>query len=182
MVLLTITTGIGSGSIIDRELYRGSTNSSGEIGDLLPGKEFLGRSYHDFGALESIASVTGMLRQAREKLSIPPQQSLEIEDIFFAYQKGQLWANQVIAEVVQYLAVTIANLSVAFDPDLIVLGGDVTRLSNQWIDWILEAIGTSIPSPPRLVMSNLGRKAVVLGTIIDVLHYTSNFFVVRKLI
>lgn len=182
MILLTITTGIGSGIIIDRELYRGSTNSSGEIGDLLPGKDFLGRSYQDFGALESIASVTGMLRQARDKLALSPQQPLDLEDIFSAYQKGQPWANQVIADVVQYLAVAIANLSVTFDPDLIVLGGDVTRLSNQWIDWILEAIGKSIPNPPRLVMSNLGRKAVVLGTIIDVLHYTSNFYVVRKLI
>lgn len=181
MVLLTVTTGIGAGIIIDRELYRGSTNSSGEIGNLLPGREFLGHNYGDFGALESIASLTGILRLARKKLDLPPQQPLDIEEVFKAYRQGIPWANQIIDEMVQYLAVTIANLSVAFDPDLIVLGGDVISLSNQWIESILDAIGKSIPALPRLVMSDLGRKAVVLGTIIDVLHYTSNLFVVRKL-
>lgn len=182
MVLLTVTTGIGAGIIIDRDLYRGSTNSSGEIGNLLPGREFLDYHDDDFGALESIASLTGITRLARKELGLPTRQlTLDVERIFKAYQQEVPWANQIISAMVQHLAVTIANLSVTFDPDLIVLGGDVIRFSNRWNEMILDAIGKSIPSPPKLVLSDLGRKAVVLGTIIDVLHYTSNFFVVRKL-
>ena len=41
--------------------------------------------------------------------------------------KGQAWARKLIAETVDCLAVAIANLTVIFDPELIVLGGGVTR-------------------------------------------------------
>src|SRR5512143_961055 len=60
MVLITVGAGIGAGIIIDGTLYRGSSEASGEIGHMIPGREFLGKSFIDFGALESLASATGM--------------------------------------------------------------------------------------------------------------------------
>ncbi|MGD0708696.1 MAG: ROK family transcriptional regulator [Anaerolineaceae bacterium] len=181
MILFTVTTGIGAGIIIDRELYRGSTNSSGEIGNMIPGREFLGQNFGDFGALESNASFTGIIRLARNLLQLPPDQPLEGDDIFIAFRQGEPWAKKLIDEMVQYLAVAIANLTVSFDPDLIILCGDVTRFSNMLIEPILNYIVQSIPTKPKLVISDLGRKAVVMGAIANVLHNTSNFIVVRKL-
>ena len=60
MVLITIGTGIGAGIIIDGALYRGAHEASGEIGNMLPGREFLGKNYQDFGALESVASAPAL--------------------------------------------------------------------------------------------------------------------------
>ena len=54
--------------IIDGALYRGSKEASGEIGNMIPGREFLGKSYLDFGALESVASGTGIAARACELL------------------------------------------------------------------------------------------------------------------
>ncbi len=65
MILITIGAGIGAGIIIDGTLYRGSTEASGEIGHMIPGREFLGKSFIDFGALESVASATGIVEKAR---------------------------------------------------------------------------------------------------------------------
>jgi glucokinase-like ROK family protein len=185
MVLVAIGTGIGAGVIIDGALYRGSKEASGEIGNMIPGREFLGKSYKDFGALESVASGTGIAWRARELLasqrSAEELQNLTAEDVFDAARKGESWAWTVINETVDYLAIAITNLVSSFDPEIIVLGGGVSQSADMLIKPILNRINSAIPNPPRLVVSDLGLKATVMGAITNVLHNTSNFYVVHKL-
>jgi glucokinase-like ROK family protein len=185
MVVITIGTGIGAGIIIDGALYRGSREASGEIGNMLPGREFLGKRFDEFGALETMASGTGIAERARQALKGQRDPAeldrLLAEDVFDAARQGQAWAKAVIDETVDYLAVAIANLAVSFDPDLIVLGGGVTRSADLLVEPILRRIEGTIPTLPRLVVSTLGRRAVAMGAITNVLHSTSDFFIVRKL-
>jgi glucokinase len=181
MILLTVSKGIGAGIIIDRELYRGSTNSSGEIGYMIPGIETLGQKFGDFGALESKASFIGITRMAKTYLQPLPDQPVDNAAVFDALKRGEPWAENLIHGMIQYLAVAIINLTVSFDPDVIIICGDVTRFSNMLFDPILEIISKSINTVPKIVMSDLGRKAVTLGAITNVLHNTTNFIVVRKL-
>src|SRR5512143_1769514 len=123
MVLITLGTGIGAGIIIDGTLYRGSSEASGEIGHMIPGREFLGQSFEEFGVLESVASATGMVkRMPRSAAAAKPS----IETIFEAASKGQAWARAMLDDVVDYLAIAIGNLTVMLDPELIVLGGALT--------------------------------------------------------
>ena len=185
MVLVAIGTGIGAGVIIDGALYRGAQEASGEIGNLIPGREFLGKNYQDFGALESAASGTGIAARARQLLdsSRSPQELLDLtaEDVFDAGRKGEPWAWTVINETVDYLTVAIANLVAFFDPELVVLGGGVSRSADMLINPILARMNGILPNPPKLVVSNLGLQATVMGAITNVLHNTSNFYVVHKL-
>jgi glucokinase-like ROK family protein len=185
MILIAIGTGIGAGIIINGALYRGSNEASGEIGNMLPSPEFLGKNYLDFGALESVASGTGIAERARNLLksqrSPSELEGLVAEDVFDATSQGQKWAWNLINETVDYLAVTIANLAVSFDPDLIVLGGGVSRSADLLVGPILKRMEGTIPTLPKLVVSSLGLRAGVMGAIINVLHNTSNFYVVHKL-
>jgi glucokinase len=185
MVLVAIGTGIGSGIIIDGALYRGSEEASGEIGNMIPGREFLGKDFQGFGALESVASGTGIAERARALLRsegrLDDGDDLHAEDVFDAARRGEKWAWTVIDETVDYLAIAIANLITCFDPEVIVLGGGVTRSADLLIEPIVRRIGTSIPSVPRLVVSTLGLRAAVMGAITIVLHQTSDFYVVHKL-
>ena len=64
MILIAIGTGIGAGIIIDGALYRGASEASGEIGNMLPGSEFLGKQLSKTLApskawLRAPASLTG---------------------------------------------------------------------------------------------------------------------------
>ena len=185
MILITLGTGIGAGVIIDGALYRGSKEASGEIGNIIPGREFLGRDYRDFGALESVASGTGVAERARARLrsSRPADElaALTAEDVFDAARQGQDWASSVIDETVDYLTIAIGNLTAAFDPELIVLGGGVSRSADLLIDPILLRLERALPNPPQLVASSLGLRATVMGAITNVLHNTSNYYVVHKL-
>jgi glucokinase-like ROK family protein len=185
MVMIVDSAGIGAGIIINGSLYRGSSEASGEIGHMIPGREFLGKSFSDFGGLESVASGTRMIEQARAVLrsrkDAPDLNLLRTEDIFASAQRGDKWATSIMNEVVDYLAIAVANLSVSFDPELIVLGGGVTSFGNMLVEPIQNRIKGMIPTPPRLVVSSLGLRATVMGAIITVLHNTSNFYIVHKL-
>lgn len=185
MVMIVDGAGIGAGIIIDGTLYRGSREASGEIGHTIPGREFLGKSFSDFGGLESVASGTAMIKKARTVLrsrkDAPNLNNLRADDIFECAQRGEKWASSIVDDLIDYLAIAIANLSVSFDPELIVLGGGVTSYASMLVGPILHRIEGMIPTPPELVASSLGLRATVMGAIITVLHNTSNFYVVHKL-
>jgi glucokinase len=185
MILIAIGTGIGAGVIIDGALYRGSKEASGEVGNMIPGREFLGKNYQEFGALETVASGTGIAERARRLLKSkwgPAELSaLTAEDVFDAARQKQEWAWKIIDETVDYLAIAVANLVSSFDPELIVLGGGVSRSADLLIEPIMNRISGVIPNPPKLVVSYLGLQATVMGAITNVLHNTSNYYVVHKL-
>jgi predicted NBD/HSP70 family sugar kinase len=108
-------------------------------------------------------------------------ESLTAENVFDAARLQQPWAWEILNETVDYLTITIANLVAAFDPELIVLGGGVSRSADLLIEPIMRRISGIIPNPPRLVVSTLGLQATVMGAITNVLYNTSNYYVVHKL-
>ena len=73
MVMISIGTGIGSGIILDGKLHRGFRESSGEIGYLLPGIQYLDNQYPGFGALESLASCRASPKKPAGNLRRPIQ-------------------------------------------------------------------------------------------------------------
>jgi glucokinase len=178
LILITVTTGIGAGIIINRELYRGSTDSSGEIGSMLPGREFLGKSFGDFGALETRASLSGLLERASTQYL---SKEITPEDIFKAANRGEPFAADLVNEMEDQLAVAITNLIVSFDPDLIILSGGLAQYSRFLLQPILNRVRSSVVTLPKIQVTELDRKAVVMGAITNVLHNTSNFYALRKL-
>jgi predicted NBD/HSP70 family sugar kinase len=106
---------------------------------------------------------------------------LTADDVFVAARQGHPWATSIIDETVDYFAIAVANLAASFDPQLIVLGGSISPFADLLIEPILRRIKGAIPTLPRLVVSKLGLRACVMGAITNVLHNTSNFYVVNKL-
>ena len=78
-------------------------------------------------------------------------------------------------------AQAVAALAVCFDPDLIILGGGVARSADLLIEPILSRLAGALPIQPRLVASQLGYQATVLGTIANLLYQTSDFYILRKI-
>ena len=184
-VLITIGTGIGSGIVINGALYRGAHQASGEIGYMLPGKEYVGQRFDEFGALENLASGNGIAQRSRKALQgkVSPEKLNEItaEDAFMAARDGEEWAVKVIEETVEYLAIAVANVSACFDPELIILGGGVARSADLLIEPILKKLDGALQVPPKIVTSALGQRAAVMGAIANVLHNTADFYIVHKL-
>ncbi len=45
LVWLDVGTGIGSGIVINKRLYQGAHHAAGEVGYLVPGPQYLGRTF-----------------------------------------------------------------------------------------------------------------------------------------
>ncbi len=185
MVLIAIGSGLGAGIIINGELYRGAHEASGEVGHLILGREFLGKQFVDFGMLETLASGTGIARQGRRALEkargAKKVKGVSAEEVFAAAREGRPWARKVLDETIDYLALAFANISVCLDPELIVLGGEITQSADLVIGPSLKRLEGMIPTLPQVVVSPLGRRAAVMGAIVNVLHNTEDFYLVRKL-
>lgn len=113
---ITVSTGIGCGLIINGQLYRGRSGNTGEIGEIIveakPDK-LLGEWD---GSLERIASGNAIARVAKQLLPRNPSSALKqlaeinAEDVFRAAQNGDLFAQNIIENSMNYLGIGIFNL------------------------------------------------------------------------
>jgi predicted NBD/HSP70 family sugar kinase len=181
-VCIAIGTGIGSGIVIDGKIYRGYRQSAGEVGYLPPAVAYLGRTYESFGALEGIASATGIRQRARQALENRRGQvqstDPSTEDVFAAACQGESWAQQLLDETVDYLSLAVAAVSAILDPQVIVLGGAILHAANGLVSDLLIApilnrLEGVLPNRPNLVQSQLGARAAAMGAIMLVLEVTT---------
>ena len=189
LVLIAVGTGIGAGIVIDGMVYPGSHSMAGEVGYMPLERSALGRAYPGFGAFELLASGTGIAARAKERLrqaSVQPPlspaeiEALTTEEVFAAARRGEDWALPLLAETVDYLAQAIASIQLLIDPDIILLGGGVSRSADLLIEPILARLRGVIPILPRLEASRLGYRAAVLGAVVQLLRVTSNYYSLNK--
>jgi glucokinase len=185
LLLLAIGTGMGAGLVIDGVIYRGHNEASGEVGYLLPEIGTLDKRYDQFGAMESIVSGTGVAERAKRLLrnikTDTEVEALTASDVFDAARNGETWAVQIVNETVEYLTMTIANISTLLDPELVVISGGVSNSNDLLLPHIRERLDGVIQHIPRLEVSTLGARATVMGAISLILHLTKDYYVVRRL-
>lgn len=175
VVLVAIGTGIAASVVANNELQRGAHFRHGEVGWMVPSREYLGRHYVGFGAFEVEASGPGIARRARELLAGTQSEdelaSLTSENVFDAARTGEAWAKQVVSDTVEYLAILMANIMAFYDPDLIILSGGVSRAHDLLIEPILSLVEGCVLVQPNIVLSSLGYQAGVLGAVVNlILH------------
>lgn len=181
VALIAIGTGIAAGLVANDELQRGAHLRHGEIGWMVPGREFLGKTYSGFGPFEVETSGPGIAKRAcallAGKRSENELASLTSEDVFNAARKGEDWAKLVVAETVDYLAILIANVMAFYDPDIIILSGGVSRSSDLLINPILRLVQGCVLTQPNIVVSSLEYKAGVLGALVNLLLNCPEFYI-----
>jgi glucokinase len=183
LVMISIGTGIGAGIILDGKLHRGFRDSSGEIGYMLPGIRYLDNQYPGFGALESLASCKGIEERAFQylKTTSPNLDTslLEAANVFAFARDGQVWAKTIIDETIDFLALAIANISVCFDPELIIIGGGISGSVDMLIEPIQKRLKKVIPFVPKIKGSLLLNNAPLLGAVVRVFQKCEDYTVVH---
>jgi glucokinase len=176
LVCIFIGTGIGGGLILNGELYRGQEGAAGEVGYMVPSSELLDRSYEDtFGCLESLAAGPGVVWRTKEAISKGTKTSLNAsknrsdaltaEQVFQAARDQDPLAQEIVTQTVDYLAQAIANVACTLNPEMIVLGGGLTRSDDLLLEPIKERVRRVVPFPPKIVLTQLGDDAVLRGAI-----------------
>lgn len=177
LVCIFVGTGIGAGIIIDGELYKGANEAAGEIGYIIPDRRFLARRYDDFGCLEYLAAGIGIVRIAQQavregkgmaimELAGGKLENVRVEHVFAAAQAGDAFAQELVTEVAQYLAVAVANVAAIINPEIIVLGGGVMKSGSVLVGLIERMVEGTVPFTPKLAISKLGEEAGLLGAVL----------------
>lgn len=140
-VLITLGTGVGGGIIVNNKLLEGKDGSAGEIGHIkiFP---FKGRdcSCGLYGCLEQYTSATGIARTARGMMrkrntSLKKYyRRLNSKIVFDEAEKGDEVALEVTLKSAYYLAIGIVNICNVFNPDVVILGGGVSKAGPFFLD------------------------------------------------
>jgi predicted NBD/HSP70 family sugar kinase len=167
LFLMAIGTGIGGGVVLHGRLWRGRHLAAGEIGALVPGRDLLSWSDTEWGALESLASGSGIAAQARAASAAAglelPEEALRAERVFDEAAAGAPWAAELVGRTLDHWAVAISAVQAILDPDVVVLAGGVGSRAEGFIPDIEARLRRVMPFVPRLAVSALGYRAGVLG-------------------
>jgi glucokinase len=164
-VLIDIGANVSAGIVLDGRLHHGAQWSAGEIGYLrLPHVSRRQPSLHEFGALETVLTGSGIVRSWREAIATPGSASISAVEILDLAQAGDLRAAKIIHQRARIVADVIVNLSLVLNPGLILLGGEVgshpalLRIVQQELEQSEFAI-------PQISAAALGEIAVLWGTV-----------------
>lgn len=179
LICVTLGTGVGGGIIANGEIIHGVLGAGGEIGHIT--------SIPDGGApcncgktgcLETIASATGIVRMALEKIQeknatsllknlLDQSGTITAKDVFDTAREGDSLALEVIETMSYHLGLALANLANGLNPEKIVIGGGVSKGADLFIDKVKAYFQKfSFPTVAKgadIKVATLGNDAGVIG-------------------
>ncbi|MEJ5249985.1 MAG: ROK family transcriptional regulator [Caldilinea sp.] len=182
VVCISLGDGIGAGLILNGKLYRGTHCASGEIGYLIPGRQFLGYAYDTYGCLEGLAGCSGIVRRfwtaveagASSMLFAADRTEITAETILIAATQGDEAAAQVVDETIDYIVIAIANLSAILDPEMVIISGELAKYGSILIDEVRRRFNGLAPHTPPILVSASHVDAAVMGAVASAMMETSN--------
>lgn len=155
--------GVGSALVIDGKIYRGDTNSAGEIGHTIVDPNGVQCECGKVGCLQTYIAENSLIIEANK---VTPISSLD--ELFEKHKEGQLWASTIIDRAIAYIGITIANVISVYNPGTVVVSGNLvekyveirsTIEQNELQKYVWKPLQNSY----RLVVSSLGSNGVVIG-------------------
>lgn len=118
---LTISTGLGSGFVIDRKIQIGAHGYANEVAYAPMWRNGPQHGSIYPGGIEAISSGTAITTRAR-KAGLDVKHAGEVNDLAAA---GNETAQEIMEDAKEYLANFIATLIAVSDPEIVILGGSV---------------------------------------------------------
>lgn len=122
-ILVTIGTGIGSGIILNGNLYTGSTGTAGEIGHMIIEKDGIECTCGRKGCFERYASVSALLKMTETD---------NIKEAFYLIEKNPIIQN-IFEKYLDNLAEGLANVINIYDPEMLVIGGSLSEYEDKFL-------------------------------------------------
>lgn len=177
-VFITLGTGVGGGIVLDGKVWNGFHGVGSEIGHMILELDGEPCTCGNLGCLERYCSATAIIRMARELVAHHPDSlilqavqgntaNINAKVVFDAAREEDEIAVKVFRRYVRYLSQAIANIINFLDPEMIVLGGGVSKAGS----FLLDAVRADVPhyllykTMPyaRIELATLGPDAGIIG-------------------
>jgi glucokinase len=162
---LSVGTGISAGVVIDGLLRRGPRGMAGEIGHIVVDATGPSCPCGLRGCLETLAAGPGIARRAAEALaaggrsSLAGVEPLDAADVYEAAADGDPLALGIVDDVGTLLARAVHVLVMAYDVEVVAVGGGVARAGDAFLNPLLRALDGLRDASP------LARELLVPGVV-----------------
>ena len=174
MVMATLGTGIGGGVVLGGKIIAGVHGAGGEIGHmLLNPEETEPCGCGNYGCAEQYCSANGSVRLAKRYLAahdnatpLRDLRNLRCKDLFDAGDQGDPTALAILDQYYTLLGRFLANICCTIDPEVIVLGGGVSKTGQPIIDGVAKYFrkyAFHACQETRIVLATLGNDAGAYG-------------------
>ncbi|WP_460415728.1 ROK family protein [Planifilum fimeticola] len=169
LVYVSVGIGIGTGIVLNGELYKGISGFSGEIGHTTI--EVNGKKCRcgNKGCWELYASEHALLSQAK---SLPmfrggDNREIDLESLIRLADEGHTEVINLFNQIGEYLGIGIMNIALSFNPELVIIGNRLSK-AQQWIVNPVKKVLSNRLMPYhreklRVEFSNLGVYSSALG-------------------
>jgi predicted NBD/HSP70 family sugar kinase len=127
LIYVSVTEGIGGGILISNGMYKGRDRRAGEIGHMCISKNGRQCNCGRKGCWETYASNRALIKDYNKKTN---EAVKSIAEVIQRYELGKENAVEAVEEYINYLAEGIQSLIFIFNPDYMVIGGEISRYSN----------------------------------------------------
>ncbi len=178
-LFVTIGTGVGGGIIIDGKVYPGFNFSGAELGHIVIVKDGLDCPCGRKGCLESYASATALIEQTKTKMledknSVMWQicggdiEKVNGKTVFDAMLENDESAYDVYKEYIEYLASGITSFINIFQPEVLSIGGGISKQGDILINPIREIVereqySRHCEKKTLIKVAQLGNDAGIIG-------------------
>ncbi|MUT67781.1 ROK family transcriptional regulator [Paenibacillus sp. NEAU-GSW1] len=131
-IYVSVGIGIGTGIILNKELYKGASGFSGELGHLSIAYDGKPCRCGNEGCWELYASENALLERA-EPLGFD-----NLEDLLQAAEDGNIEVRQLFHSIGDYLGAGISNIVNVFNPDVVIIGNRMSR-AKTWLEAAVQA-------------------------------------------
>lgn len=177
-VFITIGTGIGSGIILNGRIWSGAHGIGGELGHTIIRLDGDECTCGNHGCLERYCSANALIRMAKENITAHPEslilkavqndpEKINAKAVIDAARENDPYASEVFDYYISCVSQAIANVINFIDPEIIAIGGGVSKAGA----FLLDAIRDKVPdyvlfntlTLPRIELATLGPEAGIIG-------------------
>lgn len=178
-IAITLGTGVGGGVIIDGKIYSGSNYAGAELGHVVINLDGEICTCGRQGCWEAYASATALIRQTKQAMIRYPKSKMweicggDISKVsgrtsFDAMRAGDDTAKRVVDRYIEYVAIGISNNINIFQPDVLCVGGGISKEGSTLIDPIVayvegENYARHIAKKTQIKAAALGNDAGIIG-------------------
>ena len=174
-ILVTLGTGVGGGIVIDGKLFEGNKSAGAEIGHMVIEREGEPCSCGRRGCFEAYSSAVALKRMTKKSMEENPGSAMwgkytsqtVTGKTAFEFYKTDTAAGEVVEKYINYLACGLVNLANIFRPEIIMLGGGVSKEGERLTVPLQEIMDreafASGYAPVKVTTATLGTAAGAYG-------------------
>ena len=151
LIYVYVVEGIGSGIIVNNNLYTGSHGNAGEIGHMKVKSEGKKCICGNEGCLETISSIKAIENDFNKAVNNGEHTILtnlfkypfDYKEIITGYLNNDKLSKNIINRAIKYFVRVLSNIMNIFDPQIIVLGGLFDEFNEEMVEEIYNKLGNS---------------------------------------